>query len=138
MFHLKIKLIFLKLYIKLMLHLLFIHSIYYYLFFLHYFYIKSKDFLCPPPFCENKVEGFFGSYPLSLYILYQNLIMLSIGFYIFLWFFLFSMELKNFFYMIFLFLYRKIFFFFKWILEHIFIYSFFHMNNYSYICNLNK
>ena len=70
MFHLKIKLIFLKLYIKLMLHLLFIHSIYYYLFFFALFL--------------HKVEGFFGSYPLSLYILYQNLIMLSIGFYIFL------------------------------------------------------
>nr|DAQ39350.1 MAG TPA: hypothetical protein [Caudoviricetes sp.] len=53
MFHLKIKLIFLKLYIKLMLHLLFIHSIYYYLFFLHYFYIKSKDFLSPPPLCAK-------------------------------------------------------------------------------------
>lgn len=97
MFHLKIKLIFLKLYIKLMLHLLFIHSIYYYLFFLHYFYIKSKDFLCPPPFCENKVEGFFGSYPLSLYILYQNLIMLSIDFLYISMIFLFSMELKIFF-----------------------------------------
>jgi hypothetical protein len=121
MFHLKIKLIFLKLYIKLMLHLLFIYSIYYCLFFLHYFYIKSKDFLSPPLFVQNKVEGFLGSYPLFILILYHKLIVLSSVFLYIPMIFLFSMELKKFFYMIFLFLYRKIFFF---LIEHLNICSY--------------
>lgn len=80
-----------------MLHLLFIHSIYYYLFFLHYFYIMSKDFLSPPLFVQNNVEGFLGSYPLFILILYHKLILLSTTFLYIPMIFLFSMELKKFF-----------------------------------------
>lgn len=71
MFHLKIKLIFLKLYIKLMLHLLFIHSIYYYLFFFALFLHKVEGFFVSSPFfAKIKSKDFLGltPYPYIYYI----------------------------------------------------------------------